>query len=399
LPLSLFVVAPSALLTDHQPHGDGLVAYGFIREMASRGHELHVAAQRVDLREPAPARVHIHLLRDPTRTPAPRDRAGAMWRMRRLFQRLGGPARFDLAHQLNPVDAGLSLALADQPVPMVLGPYVPDWPRSGPGSVEAPSSGPRAVKRALRAAQQRRARLVLLSTEAAETKLARRRTPSTLVRVVPPGIDDALWSPGRPQEPREPIVLFLANLRIRKGVMVLLEAFDRLATRQPEVRLRIGGAGPLEDEVRRRVAASPVRDRIEMLGHVERADAPAVVRDGDIFCAPSYAEPFGLSALEAMACARPVVATDAGGLRHLVDRSGGRLVRPGDAAGLATALGELLDDPELRSRMGAHNRTVVEARFSWTRVGDRLEAAYAEALDGPGPVREASRSRAAALSA
>jgi glycosyltransferase involved in cell wall biosynthesis len=399
LPLSLFVVAPSALLTDHRPHGDGLVAYGFIRELASRGHELHVAAQRVDLREPTPAGVHIHLLRDPSQKPATRDRAGAMWRMRRLFQRLGGPARFDLAHQLNPVDAGTSLALAGQPVPMVLGPYVPDWPRSGPGSVEAQPSGPRVIKRALRGAQQRRARLVLLSTEAAETKLAGPRRPSTLVRVVPPGIDDDLWSPGQPQEHHEPVVLFLANLRIRKGVMVLLDAFDRIATRRPAVRLRIGGAGPLEAEVHRRVAASPVRDRIEMLGHVERADAPAVVCDGDIFCAPSYAEPFGLSALEAMACARPVVATDAGGLRHLVDRSGGRLVRPGDAAGLAAALGELLDDPDLRGRMGAHNRSVVEERFSWSRVGDRLEEAYAEALDGPGPVRGADRSRAAALSA
>jgi glycosyltransferase involved in cell wall biosynthesis len=136
-----------------------------------------------------------------------------------------------------------------------------------------------------------------------------------------------------------------------------------------------------------------------MLGHVDREDAPAVVRDGDIFCAPSYAEPFGLSALEAMACARPVVATDSGGLRHLVDRSGGRLVRAGDAAGLAAALGELLDDPDLRSRMGAHNRRVVEERFSWSRVGDRLEEAYAEVLDGPGAERDVALSRAAALSA
>jgi glycosyltransferase involved in cell wall biosynthesis len=398
LPLSLFVLAPSALLTDHQPHGDGLVAYGFIHEMASRGHEIHVAAQRVDLREPAPANVHVHLLRDPTRTPAPRDRAGAMWRMRRLFLRLGGPARFDLAHQLNPVDAGLSLALADQPIPVVLGPYVPDWPQSGPGGIEAPTFGPRVLKRALRAAQQRRARLVLLSTEAAETKLAGRQTPLTLVRVVPPGINDAQWAPGAPRERDEQVVLFLANLRIRKGVMVLMDAFDRMATQCPTARLRIGGAGPLEAEVRRRVAASPVRDRIEMLGHVERADAPEVIRGGDIFCAPSYAEPFGLSALEAMACGRPVVATDAGGLRHLIDQDGGRLVRPGDADALAVALRALLVDPGLRRRMGEHNRRVVEERFAWSRVVDRLEDAYAEALDWDGSAGPA-RARNAAMSA
>ena len=55
VPLRVFVAHPSALLTDHRPHGDGLVAYGFLRELASRGHELHVAAQAVDLRDPPPA--------------------------------------------------------------------------------------------------------------------------------------------------------------------------------------------------------------------------------------------------------------------------------------------------------------------------------------------------------
>jgi glycosyltransferase involved in cell wall biosynthesis len=216
--------------------------------------------------------------------------------------------------------------------------------------------------------------------------------------VVPPGINDAQWAPGAPRERDEQVVLFLANLRIRKGVMVLMDAFDRMATQCPTARLRIGGAGPLEAEVRRRVAASPVRDRIEMLGHVERADAPEVIRGGDIFCAPSYAEPFGLSALEAMACGRPVVATDAGGLRHLIDQDGGRLVRPGDADALAVALRALLVDPGLRRRMGEHNRRVVEERFAWSRVVDRLEDAYAEALDWDGSAGPA-RARNAAMSA
>ena len=59
--LRIFVAHPSALLTDHRPHGDGLVAYGFIRGLAERGHELHVAAEEVDLREPPPPNVHVYL--------------------------------------------------------------------------------------------------------------------------------------------------------------------------------------------------------------------------------------------------------------------------------------------------------------------------------------------------
>ena len=76
----------------------------------------------------------------------------------------------------------------------------------------------------------------------------------------------------------------------------------------------------------------------------------------DVYCLPSFGEPFGMTALEAMACARPVVATDAGGLRHLVAERGGRKVPPGDADALAAALREVLADPELRRAMGEHNR-------------------------------------------
>jgi glycosyltransferase involved in cell wall biosynthesis len=401
VPLQIFAIAPAALLSDHRPHGDALVAFGFLREMASRGHEIHVAAFRVDLLHPPPSRVHVHLLHERPRSGPLPPRAVQIMVLRRLFRRLGGAARFDVAHQLNPVDAGLSLSLAGEPVPVVLGPYVPDWPRTGPGSVEAPASGARSVKRLVRAAQQRAARVVLLSTEAAGTKLTGRGAGSTIVRVLPPGIDDELWSPAAADAGGEgdPVVLFLANLRIRKGVMVLLDAFERLAAQRPDVRLRIGGSGPLEGDVQRRVAASRARDRIELLGHVERARAPDLIRGGDVFCAPSFAEPFGMSVLEAMACGRPVVATDAGGTRHLVGGDGGRLVPPGDAAALAAALGELVADPGLRRRMGTHNRRTVEQRFSWSRVGDRLEAAYAEAVGEGSGGRAAPRARSAPVSA
>ena len=87
-----------------------------------------------------------------------------------------------------------------------------------------------------------------------------------------------------------------------------------------------------------------------------------------------------MTALEAMACARPVVATAAGGLQHLVPGDGGRKVPPGDSAALAGALRELLSDPQLRRAMGERNRAEIEWRFSWSRVGERLEAIYAEVV-------------------
>jgi L-malate glycosyltransferase len=361
----LFVIPPSAMLTDHLPHGDGLVALGFIEQIARRGHELHVAAGGLDLRRELPENVHLHHLGEPP------NRMRYMLQVRRLYRELGG---FDLIHQLNPVDVGVSLALTDQRVPLVLGPYVPDWAPSGAGADARQGKAVRRAKRVVRALQQRRATTVLLSTAAARSKLSGAR--GLRVHELGAGIDEAAWHPsadgGGGQD-----VLFLANLEVRKGIHVLLDAFARLRADLPAARLLIAGEGPEADSVRRRAAQL---GGVELLGQLDRSRVMAAMRDCDVYCLPSYGEPYGMAALEAMACARPVVATAAGGLQHLVPDDGGRKVAPGDPAALAGALRELLLDPGLRRAMGQRNRAEIERRFAWSRVGDRLERIYEETL-------------------
>jgi glycosyltransferase involved in cell wall biosynthesis len=302
--------------------------------------------------------------------------------MRRLLGRLQRRRPFDLVHQLNPVDVGLSLAVADVRLPVVLGPYVPDWPPTGEGADAVVSPPVLRLKRVLRAAQQRRAAMVLLSTPAAAARLEGSWPGRLRVREVPPGIDAARWAPAAAPAAGDDAedVLFLANLQVRKGIMVALQAFDRVAAQRPSARLLVAGDGPEAAAVRRLAAASPARERIALLGAVTREQALPLMQACSVFCAPSFAEPFGMNALEAMACARPVVATRAGGLQHLVDERGGLVVAPGDAAALAAALDELLARPGLRAQMGAHNRRLVRERYDWTAVVDRLERAYAEAL-------------------
>lgn len=370
------MIPPTALLTDHLPHGDGLVAYGFVRELAARGHELHVAAGGLDLAAAPPPGVHLHRI---GAGDGPRGRALAMRRTRRLLSRLAATTRFDLVHQLNPVDVGLSLAVAGSGLPVVLGPYVPDWAPRGAGADAVVSPFALRAKRALRAAQQCHARVILLSSAAAAAKVEASWPAGLRAREVPPGIDTGRWHP-LPQPHESQDVLFLANLQVRKGVLIMLDAFERLAARLPAARLLVAGAGPEEAEVGRRVAASQSAGRVELLGQVGREDVLPLMQRCAVYCLPSYGEPFGMTALEAMACARPVVATRAGGLQHLVDDHGGRTVPPGDAPALATALAELLADPGRRAAMGEHNRRRVEERYAWSRVGDRLEGVYGEAL-------------------
>ncbi len=243
----------------------------------------------------------------------------------------------DVAHQLNPVDAGLSLFLPRSRVPLLLGPYVPLWPPGAIGLRDTPRQrllGPpvNGLRNAFAALQQRRATMLLLSTPAARERL---KSPGrAAVRELPYGIDvnafgEGVEDGGQDDGP----ILFLAGLEPWKGIHTLLDAFEMAAGDLGERRLVIAGDGSLGASVRARVAASPVGGRIDVLGRVERDRVPGLLGAAALYCLPSVREPFGISALEAMACGLPVVATDAGGVRHLVGEEGGRLVPPGRCRG------------------------------------------------------------------
>jgi L-malate glycosyltransferase len=381
--LRILAIPASNMLSDHLPHGDGLVGFGFTRALAARGHEVHVAAGPVEVRGDVPPNLRLHSF-GPVDGPDGSGRPRFMRWLRRLYRELARSGPLDIVHQLTPVDVGVSLALADRRVPVVLGPYVPDWAPSGLGADAVVSPGALRIKRVLRAAQQSRATTVLLSTPAAAAKLER-RGGRLHVHELPLGVDDRHWVPGGGGAGQD--VLFLANVEVRKGIHVLLDAFAQLSPRLTDARLLIGGEGAELGEVRRRVAGSQDLARVELLGAVLRDRALATMQSCDVYCLPSYGDPCPLSAVEAMACARPVVATDAGGLRYLVPDGGGLKVPPGDATALAGALAKVLSDPALRRTMGEHNRRVVEERFAWPRVAERLEEIYLEAIAGSVPRR------------
>jgi len=357
------------LLTDHQPNGDGLFAYGLIRRLAERGHELHVGCRAVDLRDPPPPGVALHRLsRHEDDHMPPRERLAYMRRLRALLGRLDG---VDLCWQPNPVDAGVSLALPAGGPPIVLGPYWADWPGHADGAGAT-------ARRVMRAAQQRRAAGLLVTTDAAREKVH----ADVPVEMVPPGVElDAFPGPERAAPPpdRPPTAIFLANLRAHKGIFTLLGAWPEVARRVPGARLLVAGGGPDEADVRAAAARSPAAATIELLGAVQRDAVPDTLALADVSCQPAHGEPFGWSAVEAMACGLPVVVTDAGGLGSVVPAEAGLKVPPADEAALAAALADLLGDAARRRAMGAAGREAVERTYAWDRVVDRLEGALLRA--------------------
>ena len=156
---------------------------------------------------------------------------------------------------------------------------------------------------------------------------------------------------GFPRAGRVPHILFLGKVGARKGVPVLLEALSRL----PPGRWRatVAGDGDVE-EARLAVHRLGLNGRVALPGWVGPDAVAALLREAEILALPSFNENLPMSVIEAMAHGLAVVATPVGAVAEIVrDGETGLLVQPGDAAGLAAALGRLLAAPDERARLGA----------------------------------------------
>ncbi len=385
---SLFIAHPSEHLTDHLANGDGLVAHGFISRLAARGYEIHVAADRVSLQSPLPGNVTLYPLGIKSTNGGLR-RIEYMVKMRLLYERLRRKHSFALNLQLNPVFPGLSLALLGTGVPLILGTYVAHWGRESESfedTYKRPSGLLARCRDLISSLQQEHADALLVTTKAAYNRIPNWTSLETKIIQLPHGIDADLFSPRAASKPlashQKQSILFLANLIERKGIFVLLDAFDKVASRLPQSRLSIVGAGQDLERVKSQILHSPHRDRIKVWGPVDRSSTPQIYKEHALYCLPSFGEPYATALIEAMACGLPVVSTNTGGTPELVFPGGGRLIAPGDSDALADALIEILSSPPLANALGQENRRYVLERFAWDVVLDALEQIYFDVSGG-----------------
>jgi len=379
---NIFVLHPSHFLTDHRPHGDGLLAFQFLTRLAKRGHQVHVAVSMRSIQSDLPANLHLYDIK--TRSAAsidggsPVNRIEFSLRAGALFRQLSQTIRFDVAHQFNPVLYGLCFLANFGGTPLVMGPVPPTWPR---GTVHPDSLKRHAIdvlKDPLQRFQYRWAARVLPASPVLLTKPPFSRLPAGKAEVLSYGIDTDFFTPEGPEHlPSKPTILFLANLWFGKGIFTLLDAFEHVYRAMPEARLVIAGKGTDEHKVRERINAHSARSGISMIGNVERERVPSVLRNCTVYCLPSFGEPFGMTALEAMSCGRATITTNIGGLAFLAPKEGTFQVSPGQPRALAEALLRVLADAQLASRMGKHNREHVLRHYAWDVILTQLETAYA----------------------
>ncbi len=198
------------------------------------------------------------------------------------------------------------------------------------------------------------------------------------IRQFPPKAD-----PGSIAQPAR--VLYAGQLHPYKGVHTLIEAVNRLTRDDatPRLRLTIVGSGPSEyvDRLKHLIGAGD--GDIRIIGRLPHSDLPEVYRSHDIFVFPSiWAEPFGLTHLEAMASGTPVITTTTGGhAEFIVDGENALTFDPEDVTGLAGQIVRLIGQPELAAQLATTARQLVEDKFTLSRYAADLEALLQEAAE------------------
>lgn len=204
------------------------------------------------------------------------------------------------------------------------------------------------------------------------------------MHVVPVGVDPELFRP-MPQIARRPghLITTASADSAMKGLTYLLDAVAKLRTERDDVHLTVIG---------RKKEGGPTAHKIDQLGLAESITWVSGVPDerivelyaeSQVAIVPSLYEGFSLPAIEAMACAIPLVATTGGALPEVVgaDHETALCVPPGDADALAAAIREALDDDQLRDRVGAAGRARVAEQWSWKRTAERTISQYRALLD------------------
>jgi glycosyltransferase involved in cell wall biosynthesis len=228
-------------------------------------------------------------------------------------------------------------------------------------------------------------RVTVNSQAVAEAALHERNLEEAKVTLIPNGVDVRTLDPARfPRDeirrdwgltPEERAVGAVGHLSPVKGHADLLDAAARLSARHPRTRVFLIGDGPLRPALEARARRLGIGDRVTITG--VREDVARCVAMLDVVALPSHSEGMSNALLEAMALARPVVATRVGGNPELVeDGVSGRLVPPAASEPLAQAVGELLSDPETAQRLGGEARRQVADRFPLERMVERHQALY-----------------------
>ena len=376
--------------------GSFRVVYEAARGLAARGHEVHVATQRLDTRHPENEDVegvHVHRYRTSAASGVGFYRS-TLRVVPPLIDRLHTIFGFDVLMTHHPVSAYATLRAKSVQglawISILHSLYFLEYtdrhsynPRTGRAARFGPvrSMVAALLKRMDKAVLARSDRIAVLSDFT--RRLVARHCPTALdkVSMAPGGADLTVF---RPEPTREearrvlglgtgrPLLFTCRRLEHRMGLLALVEAVKRLRHDGRELMLVVAGRGALEQQVRNRIGES---DAVRLVGYIPEEQLVLYYRAADAFVLPTRAlEGFGLVTAEALACGTPVIGTPVGATPEILSPLDERLLTHGSspddlAEGIARFLDELLPEEGLSERCRAY----AEEHVSWEHMVTALE--------------------------
>jgi glycosyltransferase involved in cell wall biosynthesis/GT2 family glycosyltransferase len=222
-------------------------------------------------------------------------------------------------------------------------------------------------------------------SEAVRERLRREGTPDPAIRLLRCGIDLARFTPAPVRSAAPYRLLFAGRLDPVKRPLLLVDIARALKCRRPglDFKIVVAGDGPEAASLRDRIERARLGGLFEIAGHVP--DIAPLLANADLLVLASKAEGIPLVILEAFAAGKPVVASNAGAVGEVVNAATGVLIEraPGEAEAFAEAIDVLLNDPDVRARMGREARSLVERDYS----RDQFRLACRGLLGGPSGAR------------
>ncbi len=202
------------------------------------------------------------------------------------------------------------------------------------------------------------------------------------ITVIPNGVDIQRFKPIEVDKPGNTLsfLSILDQYHEYKGLNYLLRALKMVREEIPDIKLRVGGGGELIDSYREMAASLGLNDNVEFLGFIPEENLVEFYNESNIFILPSISptqEGFGIVLLEALACGKPVIATNIVGIAgEIKGVNAGIIVKIRDEKSLAESIIRIMQDKELAGKMGINGRRLVEEKYSWMRIAKMMEEVY-----------------------
>ncbi len=206
--------------------------------------------------------------------------------------------------------------------------------------------------------------------------LALKSKPNQKISIIFNGIDISEFKPSIKENSENFEVLCVSRLTRRKGIEYLISAFAKISDQFPKIKLKIIGEGDAKEELEAQTQQLNLNNKIEFSGRIAHENLPEIYAEASVFVLPSLNEGMSNTMLEALATGLPIIATDTGGTKELVDEGiNGFIIKMKDADDIAEKIIKLISDKNLLESMSQASRQKAES-LSWKNVAEKYFKEY-----------------------